>query len=225
MPKILVVEDDTNLRTLVCDCLRADKHLVEVAEDGLTALELMLTYPYDLIILDLALPKMDGIAVCNDYRAKKGSGRVLMLTGRNTVDEKETGFDAGADDYLTKPFDSRELMMRVRALLRRSTQRVPDVVSLGTLTIDERLKDVLLDGKPLHLTPTEYTLLYFFMHNPNEVFSANALLDRLWRSESEASPLTVRTCINRLRSKIGESDGTPVIKNVFGVGYKLEANE
>ncbi len=225
MPKILVVEDDLDLRSIVEDWLKHEHHLVEVASKGDEAMELIGIYPYDLIILDWQLPNMSGIEILKKYRQKGGKTPVLMLTGQDQTDHIETGLDSGADDYLTKPFHMKELSARIRALLRRPQTVTENVLRAGELCLNPRTFAVTKGGAEIRLLPKEFALLEFLMRHPNQVFSADALLDRVWRSENDAAPETVRTCIKRLRRKIdGESDDS-LIQTLHGVGYKLHCPE
>lgn len=222
MSKLLLVEDDVNLVTMVAEFLRSEHHVVEVVHDGELARDLLKTYVYELVILDLGLPDISGLTVLKDYRSRGGSAKILILTGKDKIEEKEEGLDAGADDYLTKPFHVRELLARVRALLRRPEQALSDQLKAASLILYPRDHKVEKNGKQLNLSPREFALLEFFMRHPNQLFNADALLDRVWQSDSEASADTIKVTINRLRSKIGTDSHSPVITTVFGVGYKLD---
>ncbi len=167
---------------------------------------------------------MEGTEVLNRYRGRGGKLPVLILSGRNDVNHKIEGLDLGADDYMTKPYDVRELNARIRSLLRR--QFVADVVSnvlkVGHLEMDTARCEVLKSGEKLKLLPTEYALLEFFMRNRGRVFSASELLERIWKSDSDASENAVRTYITRLRKKIDEEGKASLITSVYGLGYKME---
>ncbi len=159
--------------------------------------------------------------VCRSFRQTGGTTPILMLTARVQVEDKETGLDAGADDYLTKPFHLKELSARVRALLRRHMQSSDPVLKCGHISVDTRSHKVIVADKEIHLVPKEYSLLEFFMRHRNQVFSAEALLDRVWSSDSTACPDTIRTYIKLLRKKLGDN-GDVVLRTIHGVGYKLE---
>jgi DNA-binding response OmpR family regulator len=146
-----------------------------------------------------------------------------MLTGRGSISDKEAGLDSGADDYLTKPFNMKELSARIRAMLRRSTSQPSNVLTTGDLVVDPGKYKVLRKGVEIQLLPREFALLEFFMRHPDEVFSAEALLQRVWHSESEATSDALRTCIKRLRQKIDNSDEDSVIQTIPRVGYRLKA--
>lgn len=222
MAKILLAEDDLALATTIKDWLEFENNSVEAVKDGAAALENLLSLDYDVAILDWNLPKMTGVEVCYQYRAKGGVTPIILLTGKNSVKEKEEGLDSGADDYLTKPFHPKELAARLRAMIRRSTGFTPDVVTAGPLTLDREKRLVLKDGKPVHLQPMEYQLLEFFMKNPNQVFSPESLLQKLWDASSEVSLDAIYTCIRRLRKKLDSPDSScSIIRTVHGVGYGI----
>lgn len=221
MAKILLVEDDRHLAGTVRDFLKFENYLVETTETGTDALDLLRAFEYDLVILDISLPKLSGLEVARQYRESGGSTFILMLTGKDTVPDKELGFDAGADDYLTKPFHLKELSARVRALLRRPKNLCADVLKYRNIILERGSFRVTRDGQDVHLPRMEFALLEFLMRHPDQVFSAEALLERVWTSDSERSAETIRSCVKKLRSKI-DTDGQPsLIKNVHGVGYKL----
>ena len=222
MAKILLIEDEPDISDLVTQWLKNEHHVVEAVHSGEDALDLLRIYTFDLLILDWMLPGLSGIEVCKSFRDKGGSTPILMLTAKRHVDEKEVGLDAGADDYLTKPFELKELSARIRALLRRPVNFRGTVLKVGPINMDTTTYKVTHDsGDEIQLLPKEFALLEFFMRHPNQVFSAEALLDRVWASESEASPETIRTYIKRLRKKIDEKGKPSMVSTVHGVGYKL----
>jgi DNA-binding response OmpR family regulator len=222
MAKILIVEDEIDLSEPVRAYLTHEHHLVEVVADGREAMERLRFYKYDLIILDWMLPGVQGVDVCKTFRASGGTTPILMLTSRKQTQDKITGLDAGADDYITKPFDVAEISARVRALLRRPQQVTTNVLAARNVTLDPTTFKVTRDGADVQLLPKEFALLEFFMRYPGQVFSAEALLDRVWSSESEASPETIRTYIKRLRQKLDTPGQPSMLVTVHGVGYKLE---
>ncbi|HEY9777017.1 MAG TPA: response regulator transcription factor [Planktothrix sp.] len=223
MAKILIVEDDKSLSGTVEKWLTFEHHLVEVVDNGEQALENLKFYKYDMVVLDINLPKVSGMDVCKQFRAGGGATPILMLTGRDAIDDKEKGLDAGADDYLTKPFHLKELSARVRALLRRPTNITGDVLKSGGLSLETATYKVLRDGEQVQLSQQEFALLEFLMRNANQVFSPEALLDRVWKSSSDVSPAAIRTHVKMLRKKI-DKDGEPsFIRNIHGVGYRFDA--
>jgi DNA-binding response OmpR family regulator len=222
MSKILLVEDEEDISDLITAWLKNDHHTIEVAVNGEDANSLLTIYTYDVIILDWMLPGVSGVEVCKRYRNRGGTAPILMLTAKTHVDEKSAGLDAGADDYLTKPFELKELSARIRALLRRPSAFSGTVLKVGPIVMDTATYKVSRGvDEPIQLLPREFALLEFFMRHPNQVFSAEALLDRVWTSDSEASPETIRTYIKRLRKKIDEEGKPSLLGTVHGVGYKL----
>jgi DNA-binding response OmpR family regulator len=223
MAKVLLVEDDLELADKLSAWLKTEKYLVDHVADGRQALEMLKTYEFDLVVLDWDLPEMSGIDVCRNMRSNGSKVPILMLTGKGTFEDKEEGLDSGCDDYLTKPFDTRELAARLRALLRRPTEFSGMVLKVGNVTLQPTAHKVERDGQTVELSRTEYALLEFLMRHPNQVFSPDALLNNVWTSESEASIDTVRTYIKTLRKKLSDGGGSSIIRTIFGVGYKVTA--
>jgi DNA-binding response OmpR family regulator len=221
MAKILLIEDDSVLASTVCDWLTAERHNVDRAGDGADGLEKLRFYKYDLVILDWMLEHLSGIEILQEMRRLSIFTPVLMLTGRDSLNDKETGLDAGADDYLTKPFHMKELSARLRALLRRPPNLV-ELAQFGDLVVDQGTHKVTKGGLELKLLPTEFALLEFLLRHPNQVFSQEALLDRVWPSQSDATSYALTSCIKRLRRKLDDKNQESIIKTVYGVGYKLE---
>jgi len=221
LAKILLVEDDPELAKLVKNWLSLEHHNVESVDDGEEALTRLKISTYDLVVLDWNLPKLSGVEVLRQFRAIGANTPVLMLTGKSAISEKEEGFDAGADDYLTKPFHGKELTARVRALMRRPPNLTGDVLRVGALVLERDNFNVTNNGKSVKLLPKEFALLEFLMRYPNKVFSAEALLERVWISESDATVDAVTTTIKRLRKKLEADEGSSPICTVHGVGYKL----
>jgi two-component system response regulator MprA len=225
MSKVLMVEDDKSVIKTVTTWLKAEHYAVEVAEDGGDGLALMRAYKYDVIILDWQLPTMSGVELCRDLRSRGDLTPVLMLTGKKELEDKEEGLDAGADDYLTKPFHVRELSARLRALTRRAAKQTDNVVKVHDIMLDAKAYRVTVGGADVNLPRTEFALLEFLMRHAGQVFTPEALLERVWSSSSAATTETVRTYIKRVRSKI-EDDGRPqLIHTIHGAGYTLRAPE
>ncbi len=222
MAKVLLVEDDLEFAEAVQRWLENEHHTVESVADGREAHERLSIYKYDVLIFDWELPGMSGVEVCRKYRANGGTAPILILTGKSTVTEKETGLDAGADDYLTKPFHMKEMAARVRALLRRTGRFNETTLKVRDIVLEPGLYSVTRDGAEIRLLPKEFALLEFFMRHPGEVFSAEALLDRVWISESDITPDAVVTCIKRLRKKIDVENHPSLIRTIHGIGYKLQ---
>ena len=225
MAKILLVEDDKLLAKTIGKMLTLQNHAVDTIESGTQALEYLRAYTYDLIVLDWSLPEVTGIEICKEFRRSGGNTPVLMLTGKGDIEQKQEGFDSGVDDYLTKPFHMQELEMRLKALMRRPAQIAApaNVLKHGEIEVDLETRAVIKSGEPLRLLPREYALLVFLLKNPGVVFSADALLDRVWQSDSEASPDAVRIYVTRLRRKLDDPGKDSIIETVHGVGYRLRA--
>lgn len=223
MAKILVVDDDNDLAGMLEDTLTFEHHAVERVSDGSEAAYLLRVCKYDAIVLDWDLPGMSGIEICKSLRDTGNTTPVLMLTGKGALDDKEAGLDAGADDYLTKPFQAREFSARIRALLRRSAGLTTNILKVRDLELDPASFRVTKGGQELKLVQREFQLLEFFMRHTNKVFSAEALLDRVWASDSDASPEAFRTCLTRLRKKIDTQGQESLITTMHGVGYRMEA--
>lgn len=220
MSKILLVDDDVVLSQLVTDSLELANFTVEYVSDGTDGYDRLRHYQFDLAILDINLPGMDGVEICRKYRSGGGMVPILMLTGRGAVEERTTGLDSGADDYLTKPFAVPELISRVRALLRRPKAMSSEVFTMGNLSLDTRTAEAKVSGQLIKLLPKELALLTFFMRNPNRVFSATELLESVWSSESDATEVAVSQCILRLRKKIDDAPQSKII-TIKGIGYKF----
>ncbi len=221
MAKILMVEDDRDLTLMVSDWLKLEHHQVECVHNGPDALEFLRNFDYDIVILDWELPGLSGIDILKDFRLQGKKTPVLILTGKRSVSEKEVGLDTGADDYLTKPFDLRELTARLRALLRRGWELGSNVLTFSDIVLDPSAHSARRGNRNLQLLRREFSLLEFLMRHPNQLFSAESLLSHVWTAEADVGPETVRTCVKRLRQKL-ESQGEPeVIQTVRGVGYKL----
>lgn len=222
MAKILVVEDDKSVAGSVKDCLIGERHEVETVFTGGDAVCLLDSSDFDLLILDWDLPEVSGVELCTRYRRRRGAAPVLFLTGKSQIGDKSVGFDAGADDYMTKPFDHRELVMRVKALLRRGTGLVDNVLEVANLKINLSSYAVYVDDSLVHLLPKEFAVLEFLARHPNQVYSAETLLERIWASDTESSANTVRTTLYTLRKKICPKGSRQVLSTVHGIGYKLD---
>lgn len=221
MAKILVVEDDEQLLNIIGRWLANEHHTAELIVEGEEALFRLKTYDYDLVILDWGLPDMQGIDVVKEYRGHKGKAPMLMLTARNTIEDRVQGLDTGADDYLTKPFHAKELIARVNSLLRRPTPATEvATLKLGEIELDLRTLKARTDGKELTLSPREFALLEFLMRHPGKIHSNEHLLSSVWPDDDPgATPEALATCVRRLRKKFEQ--GESLIRNVHGEGYGL----
>jgi DNA-binding response OmpR family regulator len=218
MARILVVEDDERMATLVAGALRADGHEVRLAHDGATALVLAGNDPLDVIVLDVMLPELDGFTVCRRLRAADGRAAVLMLTARDAVEDRVQGLDAGADDYLGKPFAVEELRARVRALARRPAGLRGPELRIADLTLDPLRREAHRAGRRLELTAREFDLLALLLRHAGEPLSRARILDAVWGQDAEPYGNVVDLYIHYLRSKT-EQHGPRLIHTVRGVGY------
>ncbi|WP_088889671.1 response regulator [Leptolyngbya ohadii] len=221
--KILAVEDDAWMASAVADTLAQQNYTVEIAADGQTGWDLAAAADYDLILLDITLPKLDGISLCRKLRQEGYQTPILLLTAKDTRSDKVMGLDAGADDYLAKPFDFQELLARVRALLRRGNSALPPVLEWGNLQLDPSLCEVTCYDEVLHLTRKEYGLLELFLRNPQRIFSPSAIIERLWAFEDSPRESTIKSHIKALRQKLKAAGIEPdCIETVYGLGYRLK---
>jgi DNA-binding response OmpR family regulator len=214
--RILLVEDDPKTRAMVALYLEREGYDVATAEDGVQALEAAKECEPHLVILDLMLPRMSGLDVCRALR-DAGGPAIIMVTARSTEDDKLTGLDLGADDYVTKPFSPRELMARVRAVLRRASEE--DVMQIGGITIDRSHREIRIGDAPVSVTPTEYRLLDALARAAGRTFTRQELVERALGQEYEGLDRTVDVHVMNLRKKLGEAG--KAIVTVFGVGYKF----
>ncbi|MGB3299848.1 MAG: response regulator [Phormidesmis sp.] len=220
--RILLVEDDESVAQVLQKLLSAEHYAVDVAGDGYLGWQLVSASHYDLVILDVVLPKLDGLAFCRQLREQSYNVPVLLVTALDSSDKKIDGLDAGADDYITKPFELKELLARVRALLRRSQTSISLVFEWGDLRLDPQGREVSYGTRELSLTPKEYALLELFLRNPSQVFSRRAILDSLWSYSEAPGEETVTSHIKGLRRKLSAAGASSdFVETVYGVGYRL----
>lgn len=221
--RILVIEDDDRIAHPLAEDLRYQNHVVDIAQDGIAGWNYACSTTYDLILLDLMLPRLDGISLCRKLRQENINAPILILTARDTTTDKVIGLDAGADDYLVKPFELEELSARIRALSRRGKETQALQLTHGQLCLDPSTCQVTYDGKILTLTPKEYMILELFLRNPHRVLTRSDILDKLWDFDKSSGEGTVRTHITNLRNKLkaaGSSES--LIETLYGIGYRLE---
>ena len=221
--RILVVEDDTHISSVVKRGLVEEGYAVDVAGDGEEGQYLAETVDYDAIVLDIMLPRKDGIQVCRHLRARSIATPVLMLTARDTIADRVTGLDNGADDYLVKPFAFDELLARVRALLRRSGVMQPTELRMNDLVMDTLARDVRRGERPIELTSKEYAILEYFLRHPNVVVTRTMLETHVWDQDYSGGSNVIDVYIRRLRAKLGDSGESSLIQTVRGAGYRIKA--
>jgi DNA-binding response OmpR family regulator len=220
--RILLVEDDLNLAQFIRKGLKEEHYAVDFADDGEAGLGLALTNPYDLLILDVMLPKLDGLTLCRRIRAKGDTTPVLLLTARNTLETKVSGFDIGADQFMPKPFAFVELLARIRALLRRGGQQPAMNLHAADLTLDPATRRVWRAGHEISLTNKEYALLEFLLRNKNRVLTRTVIIEHVWDISYDPMTNIVDAHIRALRAKIDRDFSPPLIATVRGAGYMLE---
>lgn len=228
MNKVLVVDDEKEIRDAIEIYLRGEGMNVCKAENGIEALDILLENDINLIILDIMMPKLDGIKTCMKIRESKNIP-IIMLSAKSEDEDKIVGLNIGADDYITKPFNPLELIARVKSQLRRyvslgtKVENKIDEIAIKELRIKKKNHEVFIDDEKIHLTPIEYKILCLLAENPNRVFSSNEIYERVWNEDSFKSDATVTVHIRRIREKIEINSKNPkYIKVVWGVGYKIE---
>ena len=220
--RMLLVEDEKKVSELIARALRQESYAVDVADDGMQGWELAQVYDYDLIILDLMLPGLPGEELLRRIRRKNHQVPILVLTARDATEEKVKNFQAGADDYLTKPFAFAELVMRVKALLRRGPVPRSSVVRVADLELDRLTQQVRRGGRRIELTPKEYALLEYLASSPGRVFSRTMIIEHVWDQSFEGLTNIVDVYVRHLRSKVDDPFPVKLIRTVRGVGYGLE---
>jgi heavy metal response regulator len=221
--RLLVVEDESKVASFIKKGLGEEGYAVDLAADGEAGLAMALERVHDLIILDIRLPKMDGLQVLRMLRQDKVTTPVLLLTVRATIEDKVLGLDAGADDYLTKPFAFQELVARVRALLRRRAEAEPAVLQVGDLSLDPARRTVVRGGVKIDLTAREFALLDYFMRNPGRVLTRTMIAEHVWDYSFDTSTNVIDVYVNYLRKKIDAEREPKLLHTVRGVGYMLQA--
>jgi DNA-binding response OmpR family regulator len=219
--RILVVEDEPGIANFVRQGLMEAGYAVDLAWDGREGLDYALAADYDVLVLDIMLPKMDGLELLRELRRLGDKTPVLMLTARDTVDNRVEGLDAGADDYLVKPFAFPELLARVRALLRRPPLQVGTILQVGDLEMDTAKREVRRNDRPIELSPREYAVLEYLMRHPNQVLTRTQISEHVWNFEFFNESNVVDVYVGYLRRKIDQGENLPLIHTVRGVGYRM----
>jgi len=222
--KILVVDDEPDLLEQLRETLTNQKYDVDTADDGESALDKLFDNPYDLIILDIMLPFVDGLAILREIRKANIDTPVLMLTAKGDVEDKIKGLDYGADDYLAKPFAIAELMARIRSLLRRASDHRDPLLTVSDIALNTKTRQVIKSGKSLELTPKEFSILEFLLYNQNRVVSRFTLAEHVWGDEFDPFTMSnfIDVHIKNLRRKIDDSDKKKIIRTIRGVGFIIE---
>ncbi|NLL35831.1 MAG: response regulator transcription factor [Clostridiales bacterium] len=221
--KLLIVDDEVQLCESLEELFQAEQWDVDCVHDGISAVDYIMTDLYDVVVLDIMLPGKDGIEVLQQVRRNGGSVPILLLTAKSSASDTVTGLEAGADDYLAKPFVPSELMARVRALYRRRSDVYKStVVSLSNISLDRSAFELASGGRRIQLTRTEFSLLELFIHNPGHVFTKEVIIDRVWPLDSDVMYNTVEAHVSGVRKKMKKVGSRPRIVTIRGVGYKLE---
>ncbi|MGF1498508.1 MAG: response regulator transcription factor [Elainellaceae cyanobacterium] len=219
--RILLVEDDKNLVEALTTLLSKHNYLLDVATDGKLGWDMAHVIDYDLVLLDVGLPKLDGITLCRRLRQQDQNLPILLMTVRDSVNDKLIGLDNGADDYLVKPFDLREFLARVRVLGRRSSERSPAILSCGTIRLDPQMREITCNDQIIPLSRKEYLLIELFLRHPHRVFSRSDIVDHLWTLDSLPAEDTVKSHIRRVRRKLSEFGVEDFIETLYGQGYRV----
>ncbi len=220
--RILVIEDNHRLSSSLAANLTHEGYSVDAAYDGQEGQDLAELTPYDLIILDILLPEKDGLQVCRDLRRRRIHTPILLLTARDSVDDRIQGLDCGADDYLVKPFAMGELLARLRALLRRQSPYTNGRLEMGDLVVDPVMHTVEREGRPIDLTPKEFALLEYLLYHPNQVVTRELIEQHIWNYDFECESNVIDVYVRRLRRKIDAPFAVKLLTTVRGVGYRLQ---
>jgi DNA-binding response OmpR family regulator len=221
--KILVVEDEHRIANTIKKGLEQERYAVDVVYDGTAGFDLASSEPYDLILLDLMLPGMDGLTICKNLRKNKIHTPILILTAKGQIQDKITGLDSGADDYVSKPFSFEELLARIRALTRRPKETIQTVLKVRDLTLDPQQFIVTRGSAPIQLTGREFALLEYLMRNSKKILTKDDIIAHVWNYEADILPNTVEVFMKKLRNKIDVpfTNKKPLIRTVRGFGYKI----
>jgi len=219
--RILVIEDEPSLLKIISKRLKEEGYSVDIAKDGREGDSFINSIEYDCVILDIMLPMVDGLTLLRKLRAKKRATPVLLLTARDSIDDKVIGLDSGADDYLTKPFSFDELLARIRVLIRRKTDTKETVLSIGDLSLDTISREVKREDKIIELTSKEYSILEYFLRNKNRVLTKAQIAEHVWNYDFEFSSNIVEVYVRYLRRKIDDQYDTKLIHTIRGGGYVI----
>jgi len=221
MARILLAEDDSMLRDMIADTLSLQGYTVDVAADGNDAMAFVRSHVFDLLILDWSLPGVTGLEICRSFRQMGKAEPILFLTAKSAISDKEQGLNSGADDYLTKPFDIRELIVRVKSLLRRPANYFSHLAKIGDMMVDLDARELRCGEKSLHLQPRELALIEFFLRRPGQVLGREALLSGVWGADFDGSEIALRSCLAKVRKALASFGYDNVIETVHGFGYRF----
>lgn len=219
--RILLVEDDENLVEALTPLLGQHNYLLDVATDGEMGWDMAHVIDYDLVLLDVGLPKLDGITLCRRLREQDQNLPILLMTVRDSVTDKLVGLNSGADDYLVKPFDIQEFLARIRVLVRRSSERSQAILSCGNICLNPQMREITCNGKILPFSRKEYLLIELFFRHPHRVFSRSDIVDHLWTLDSLPAEDTVKSHIRRIRRKLSDFGAEDFIETLYGHGYRV----
>jgi len=222
--RVLVVEDESRMAALVKQAVEEEAYAVDVVDNGREALDWLRTYAYDLVILDVMLPGLNGIEVCQTYRSEGGRAAILMLTARDALDDRVLGLDSGADDYLVKPFGMSELLARLRALSRRDGPSKTVILQVEDLALNTATKVAERSAQSIDLTATEYALLEFLMRHPRQILSRDQIIEHVWNADFDSGTKLIEVYIHYLRRKIDRDQAVKLIQTVRGMGYRIGGN-
>lgn len=219
--RILLVEDDENLAKALTTLLGKHNYLLDIATDGEIGWDMANIVSYDLVLLDVGLPKLDGISLCRRLRAQDQNLPIMLMTVRDSATDKLIGLDSGADDYLVKPFDIQEFLARIRVLARRSSERSQAILTCGNLRLNPQMREISCNGEVLHFSRKEYLLIELFLRHPHRVFNRSDIVDHLWALDSLPAEDTVKSHIRRVRRKLSEYGVGDLIETLYGHGYRV----
>lgn len=222
--RILLVEDDENLAKALTTVLSKNNYILDVATDGEMGWEMIKIISYDLVLLDIVLPKLDGISLCRRLRENNLQVPVMLMTARDSITDKLIGLDSGADDYLVKPFDIQELLARIRVLSRRLTEESINILTCGSIHLNPRMREITCNDQVLPFSRKEYLLIELFLRHPSRVFSKTDIIDHLWSLDKLPSEDTVKSHIRRIRTKLKEVGAEDLIETLYGHGYRINPN-
>jgi len=222
--RVLVVEDESRMAALVKQAIEEEAYAVDTVDNGREALDWLRTYAYDLVILDVMLPGLNGIEVCQTYRSEGGRAAILMLTARDALVDRVLGLDSGADDYLVKPFGMSELLARLRALSRRDGPSKTVILQVEDLALNTATKVAERSAQSIDLTATEYALLEFLMRHPRQILSRDQIIEHVWNADFDSGTKLIEVYIHYLRRKIDRDQAVKLIQTVRGMGYRIGGN-